>query len=134
MITGDINADVGATIDPYYSFTQQYLPILYGFAFFTSNLSLDYPDQGQIYRVGSGETVVGGEGFEVIEVCNPANATGECYAALMETGAENPPLAAALILQTQGMIEDGEQEFTIANQFELMNLLRSLYRDFGRNF
>ncbi len=140
--------DAGDTVDIFYSFSQRYLPVMYGFAFFTSNNSLNYPDQGKIFRTGSGETVTPGEGFEVVEVCDPTSAGGECYAALScivvdEVTDETPgclaedyaePLAVAMIRRAQDAIDSGQAGYAVANEFEMMNLLRGMYDIFGSNF
>lgn len=125
----------GPTIDVMNSFSQRYLPMLYGMAFFDTNYSLNFHDQARIYRLGSGEQLTPGEGYEEVRFCDPFSRSGVCYAALMETGTDTPSVAANLILQTAALYEasGNSAEWTIENNIELMNMMRGMYDVFGNS-
>jgi hypothetical protein len=133
-----IGADDGPTVDVMTGFTQRYLPALYGMAFFDSNYSIHFHDQAKIYRLGSGETITAGEGFEVVQYCD-TETNGICYAAVMPAGegveGGDPPLAARLIIETQRLHDEDPEanRFAINDNIEMMNMLRGMYEVFGNS-
>lgn len=131
----------GTVVDPRIGFTERVYPALYGMAFFTSNYSLNFPDQNKVFRLGSGESIDPGPGFEVISFCDPTPlGGGQCYAALNPEG--QPPRAGAARLIQRARISAMQYErnptrnleFEIQDRVQDLNMMRSLYQEFGRNF
>ena len=90
----------GTPIDLSTNFTQRLYALIYSSALFSSNFSLSYIDQERIFRLGSGETLSAGEGFEGISFTDPT--TGIAYGALRRTGTEGATLASKLV--ERGMV------------------------------
>jgi hypothetical protein len=85
----------GSPIDLSTNFTIRLYSLIYSSALFRTNFSLAYLDQERIFRVGSGEELTAGDGFEAITFTDPA--TGIAYGALRPTGTEGATLAAKMV-------------------------------------
>ncbi len=141
-------------VRPEINFTSRFYALLFGMASFTSSYSLDYPDSHRIFRLGSGETLDPGEGFDVVTFDDPT--TGIVYAALQPRNQELT--AAARMIQEANRyrqeLEDLQTQrdqctddtcrsdldtkirrkgYDISNAVEWMNIERGLYDVFGRN-
>jgi hypothetical protein len=129
----------GEPIDMDYGFTEQLYAALYGMAFFTSNFSLNFPDQLRVFRIGSGEESAPGAGFEVVRFDDPL--TGISYGALHRIGDEEETGGVELIRQGQRAAErynNPADEDAFIDAFyevqeitERINLVRSMYSVFG---
>ena len=124
------------------TFTQELYVALYGMAFFTSNYSLSFPDNFQVFRLGAGESLEAGPDYEVISFTDPNS--GHQYAALSPISGEYDTGASLLVKQGQAAVEvytttqdDEERDnayYEIVELVERINLLRSLYDIFGWTF
>lgn len=124
------------------TFTQELYAALYGMAFFTSNYSLSFPDNFRVFRIGAGETLEPGDGFDTVSFTDPN--TGIQYAAMSPAGQEFDTGATLVVEQgafwadvyanaeTQEEADDAYYE--IVDVVERINLLRSLYDIFGSTF
>lgn len=132
-------AGSGDPVDLDSTFTQQLYTLLYGMAFFTSNYSLNFPDQWKLFRLGSGEQVEAADGYTVVEFEDPQ--TGFKYGALKGQDASG---AAAIIeeanywknIYLNSDDEDARNDayFEMVAKKENMDLARSLYDLFGTVF
>ncbi len=132
----------GAPLDIDASFNQQLYSALYGMAFFTTNYSLDFPDQLKVFRLGSGEVLEPAAGFEVISFDDPIR--GHRYATLHETGSTYKTGGVLLIEEGQRWADAmlnatddeayGEAYYYLNDVIERANLVRSLYEYFGTVF
>lgn len=132
----------GEPIDLDSSFTQQLYVGLYGMAFFTSNYSLNFPDQMKVFRLGNGEQIQAGPGYDLLTFTDPT--TGIEYGALNPTGEE--PFAGGAMLVSLGakyaeIYNTSDDEDAVTNAYydmvevvDLINLSRSLYTYFGTSF
>src|SRR5690606_7382989 len=121
---------------------QQLYSALYGMAFFTTNYSLDFPDQLKVFRLGSGEVLEPAAGFEVISFDDPIR--GHRYATLHETGSTYKTGGVLLIEEGQRWADAmlnatddeayGEAYYYLNDVIERANLVRSLYEYFGTVF
>jgi hypothetical protein len=101
----------------------------------SSGIGLQYQDQARVFRVGSGEELTPGDGFETVTYCDTLG-SGLCYGALQPIDSSDPGLAARLIRRAQALHPQAEAgDFIAADQLETlvqdMDLLRSLYAVFG---
>ena len=105
-----------------------------------SNFSLNYPDQWRVFRAGSGEGLVPGEGFEIVTFDDPES--GIRYGALRATapGAEQTGAAKlverarALRVQWETATEEADRDdalFEMTTLKEKLDLARSLYEVMG---
>jgi hypothetical protein len=136
VMDNSVSRESVATIDVIGGFTYQYLPFMYGMAFFDSNFNMHFHDQNKIFRIDSGEVVAPGEGFELVQFCDPFSYGGECYGALYETGTDDPPASVRLIRSTEAAYEDfldgnTRAQFAVENYIERMNMMRGFYEIFG---
>lgn len=135
----------GAALDLDVSFNQQLYSAMYGMAFFTSNYSLDFPDQLKVFRLGSGEVLEPAAGFEIASFDDPVR--GHRYATLKQTGATHKTGALMLIEEGQRWVDAmaaaelandeeayGEAYYYLNDVIERANLARSLYEYFGTVF
>ena len=102
----------------------------------SSGIGLQYQDQARVFRVGSGEELTPGDGFETITYCDTLG-SGLCYGALQQLDTDDPGLAARLIRRARALHPLAEAgDFVAADELETlvqdMDLLRSLYAVFGR--
>jgi hypothetical protein len=129
----------GEPIDMDLGFTEQLYAGLYGMAFFTTNFSLNYPDQLRVFRIGSGEEQAPGAGFELVRFDDPL--TGISYGALHRTGAAADTGAVEMIRQGQRQAalynnaadEDAQLDafYGVQEVTERINLARSMYSVFS---
>ena len=131
------------TVRPYVSYGNRFYALLYGMAFFSSNLDLTFADNNKIFRVGAGEQIQPGDGFNTISCEDPIS--GVTYAALTNTGSLNKS-AAEIMVERCVMFADeyrtararldfnrlASVENDLVNVVGYMNLMRSFYSDFGR--
>ncbi len=135
----------GPTLDVQVSWTQRLYALLYGMAFYSSSYSLHYVDQAQVFRLGNGEQVDPGDGYEVVSFTDPS--TGHVYAALNKVGATKKTLAVQMIERGQSLAEqyqqavdagDGNTAANLRNAIDDLvqdlNIMRSMYATFGSNF
>ena len=148
FLTGDMNPDLaGPPINTRVGFSEQLYAMLFGMSSFTSNYSLRFPDQLNIFRVSSGEENAPGPGYEQIRFCDPFSAGGgHCYATIDEVGTTTPTAAHRMIdeanaLRAQwetanaGLGGDAQSlQYDIEALIERMNIIRSMYEFYGRNF
>lgn len=132
----------GEPVDLDSSFTQQLYAGMYGMAFFTSNYSLNFPDQMKVFRLGNGEQIQAGSDYEVLTFTDPT--TGIQYGALNPIGEE--PYAGGAMLVSLGAKyadqyanaadEDAQYDayYNMVDVIDLINLSRSLYTYFGTSF
>jgi hypothetical protein len=66
------------------SWMQRIYTLYLGMAGFTSFLSVPYPDQAKVFKLGAGEAVQAGDGYTAVEYTNPRR--GYRYAALSRNG------------------------------------------------
>lgn len=122
------------------TFNQEFYAALYGMAYFTANFSLNYPDQWKLFRVGGGEEIVAGEGFEVVRFDDPIS--GFSYGALRDPSGQTPDSGAAkLIIEAnywrqrfENAADDDEYSdayYGMQDAVERMNIARSLYDVLG---
>jgi hypothetical protein len=153
-LSGTNAAPGGVPINLDLNFTFQIYSMLYPMAFFTSSYSLHFPDQAEVFRVGEGEAPTPGDGYQLLSFTDPM--TGHQYGTFMKTDGSTNTLAAKMIqqgstmaarwldLKSQGAdtlpsTDTRATEFTNLG-FELndlvqnLNILRSMYQTFGRNF
>jgi hypothetical protein len=102
----------------------------------SSGIGLQYQDQARVFRVGSGEELTPGDGFEAVTYCDTLG-SGLCYGALQPIDADDPGLAARLIRRAQALHTQAEAgDFVALDALETlvqdMDLMRSLYTAFGR--
>jgi len=139
----EIPADLpGEAIDLDSSFTQQLYVGMYGMAFFTSNYSLNFPDQMKVFRTGAGEQIQAGPAYEILTFTAPT--TGIEYGALTPPGEE--PYAGGAMLVSLGAKYAAEYEnavdedvqtdayYNMVDVVDLINLSRSMYTYFGTSF
>jgi hypothetical protein len=151
-INGTNAAPAGVPVELDINFTKQIYAMLYGMAFFTSSFSLHFPDQAQIFRLGSGEAVQPGQGYQLDQFTDPT--TGHAYGAFVRTTGTTNTIAAKLITKGKDLAaryvalraQLGENpnpndprfrqlrslEFEISDLVADINVLRSLYQTFGR--
>jgi hypothetical protein len=82
-------------------FFAQYL----GMAYFTGNLELDFAQQNQVFRLGSGESVTPATGYELVTFDDPFGG-GYSYAAIQKIGTTEPAAAAFEILRARQLKSD----------------------------
>ncbi len=144
-------------LEPQSNFTKQFYALLYGMAFFTSNFSMDFPDQHKIFRLGSGESLTPADGFEVVEFQDTVR--GHVYAALRDI--DGPPSAAVQEIETCNRLraeaddlwaqaadarsngdnsaadqlesDARQKEAELDQKIEWLNISRGLYDIYGRN-
>ncbi|MDF1563899.1 MAG: zinc-dependent metalloprotease [Deltaproteobacteria bacterium] len=131
--------DLDPVVVPEINFTNRFYALLFGMSSFTSSYSLNFPDDRHIFRLGSGETLEAGPGFDVITFSDPT--TGVVYAALQAQNAEANAAtkmiqrANQLLASYQACGGDAECEsdwtWQIANEVEWMNIERAMYDIFG---
>jgi hypothetical protein len=131
--------EVGEPIDLDLGFTEQLYAALYGMAFFTTNFSLNYPDQLRVFRIGSGEETTPAAGYELIRFDDPL--TGNSYGALHRIGDTEDTGAVELVregkrqaaLYNNAADEDAEVDafYGIQEVTERINLARSIYSVFS---
>lgn len=123
------------------TFTQELYAALYGMAFFTSNYSQNFPDNFKVFRLGAGEALEAGDGFETISFTDPDS--GYVYAAIAPIGSTFDSGGTLLIkqgIEWIEMIETGSEEdadyayYQLRDVVDRINLLRSLYDIFGWTF
>ena len=132
----------GNPVDMDSSFTQQLYTVLYGMAFFTSNYSLNFPDQLKIFRLGNGESVTAGAGYELVTFTDPFN--GFEYGALKPVGEDSYTGAARLVEQGQRWADAyanapdddaaNDAYWELQETIDLINLARAMYTYFGVSF
>ncbi len=134
---------VGEPLELDTSYTQELYAVMYGMAFFTSNFSLNFPDQWRVFRVGSGEALTAGAGFEVVSFADPSS--GITYGALQSTDPSAPRTGAALLLNEANRWaqiartsadedEVSEAQFRVQDMVDRINLSRSMYDVLGTTF
>lgn len=144
-LTGEVVSDEpeGFAIELDTSYTQDLYGVMYGMAFFTSNFSLNFPDQWRIFRVGSGENFEAGEGFSVESFEDPHS--GVVYGALVSDDPEVQPSGAALMIRRANKYKRRAErardddayydaDYYMVEATERLNLLRSLYDLFGATY
>ncbi|MBA2661310.1 MAG: zinc-dependent metalloprotease [Bradymonadaceae bacterium] len=132
----------GARLDLGVSFDQQLYSAMYGMAFFTSNYSLDFPDQLRVFRLGGAESIEPGPGFEIVSFDDPLR--GHRYGALVQIDADYKSGGHLLIEEGQrwaALYENattdeqaGEAIYYLNDVIERANLVRALYEYFGTVF
>ncbi len=128
-------------VRPYHSWSQRYYPMLYGMLSFTSNYSLQFVDNNHIFRMGTGEEVVPGEGFEVVTCSDPI--LGHSYGAFARTElVPRQSTAYEMIMECNELVDLYETDIfnrptragNLSNHIERMNMMRGLYNVFGSIF
>jgi hypothetical protein len=84
-------------VEPSPTWSTRFYTQLFGMAYFTDNSMLNFADQNQVFRLGSGESVTPATGFELVQFQDPFGG-GYSYAALRKTGDLNPNAAAQMVL------------------------------------
>lgn len=132
----------GEPLDLDSSFTQQLYVGMYGMAFFTSNYSLNFPDQMKVFRLGAGEQVTAGTGYELLTFTDPLS--GMQYGALNLAG-EEPYTGGAMLVSLGAKYADEylnatdedvatDAYYNMVEVIDLINLSRSMYTYFGTSF
>ena len=124
------------------TFTQELYAAFYGMAFFTSNYSQSFPDNFKVFRLGAGEALEAGDGFEVISFTDPD--TGHIYATIAPVDAPFETGGSLLVKQgidwvdryTNAATQDEADNayFELRDVIDRANLLRSLYDVLGWTF
>jgi hypothetical protein len=141
----------GDPLDIRPNFTMQFYALLYGMQSFQSNYSLHYVDQMQVFRLGGGEQVNPGEGYDLLTFQDPF--TGHQYGTFKnQDGYERAgefeilvPPPVQLIEQLNRWRADWEElpendrtkmrlEQQMNNGVETLNMIRGLYGVFGSVF
>ena len=91
------------------------------------------PFASRVFRLGTGQTLDPDQtqGFEVIWVTDPSN--GIRYGAINKPG-EPPSAAVRRIQKINQLINDGANEFEIANEIEWLNIEKDMTEIFGSVF
>lgn len=130
-------------VRPYLSWGSRIYPFLYGMAFFSSNLSLEYADNNKVFRLGNGEQLQPGPGFDVVTCTDPVN--GQSYGALRSLTSINKSAAVTMVERCgeyASLYADARRrlDFDKASEYQneltaivgYMNMMRSFYESFGR--
>lgn len=130
-------------IRPYHTWGSRLYSLLYGMAFFSSNLSLEFADNNKVFRLGSGEALEVADGFTLVQCTDPLN--GQSYGALRNDTSVNQSAAAEVVERCNEQVEayqaararldfDGAQRYQqdFENTISYINLMRSYYESFGR--
>jgi len=133
----------GLRVRPYLSWGSRLYPFLYGMAFFSSNLSLEYADNNKVFRLGNGEQLNPGPGFDVVTCTDPLG--GQTYGALRNLSSVRKSAAVSIVehcdeFATEYVDARRRLDFTRASELEneltgiigYMNMMRSFYESFGR--
>jgi hypothetical protein len=134
---GSPDANAGTPINLNINFTQQIYALLFPMSLFQSDYSLHYQDNAHIFQMGSaGQSIPNvDDGFEILSFTDPAN--GVTYGAIAKIGATDAELtlAARMIKRGQALVAGGSGQLNnLAQHIEFVNLMRSFYDIFGRNF
>ena len=136
----------GLPLNLSFGFSERLYAMLFGMANFTSNYSMRFPDQIRVFRSGSGESVTAPEGFDTVEVCDTyAVGGGFCYATAFDPRAAELPYNAQVLQRARTLQrrlnneQPGSQAYNrLLNEFsqtiDELNIVRSMYTVFGRNF
>jgi hypothetical protein len=139
------------------NWTQQIYAALYSMAFFTSaSWSQSFADVNKIYLVGAGEQLNTGEGFEAVTFQDPFR--GHIFAAVKEKKISDPKAltpGASLIYKANQTLakyqaartkaetakcdysvidERDNKQRELESQIDFLNVMRSMYQSFGKNF
>lgn len=132
----------GRIVQPYHSWSMRFYPLLYGMAFFSSNLDLGFADNNQIFRLGNGEQVTPNDGFELVTCNDPIR--GHVYGALRNANVLTKSAAVQLVERCNSQAEAyldarsglrfdeaSTYENRLLNTVGYMNQMRTFYDIFG---
>ncbi len=132
-------ATPGLAVDTGLNFSQNFYTMLFGMAFFSSNYSLHYVDQGRLFRVGNGQQINPGEGYELYSFTDPT--TGVEYGTIRptDTTSREPSLGEQLVTKGRNLVtryNDGDANaiYEINNHVESMTLVIDVVGTFGKVF
>lgn len=141
-LPGDVDPSEAMTIRPYHTWGMRLYPLLYGMAFFTSNLDLTYADNNKVFRLGNGEQLNPGVGFELVDCTDPVN--GQRYGAIRNLSSVNQTAAVEMVERCSALSDEyvdarrrldfdraAEIERDVQNIISSMNLMRGFYDVFG---
>jgi hypothetical protein len=136
VVDGFTGTDLTPQIRPYHTYGNRFYALLFGMAYFSSNLNLSYAENNQVFRIGNGEQVSPGPGFAVVTCVDPFN--GHTYAALDNLNTAVPTAAEELIVECQGLVDayleepgNSRRYYDVQNRIEKLNTMRSFYDIFG---
>jgi hypothetical protein len=122
-------------VAPYHTSSNQFYTMIYGMLGFVTTLDLSFADQNKIFRLGSGESVTAGNGFELVTFENPF--TGITYAALHEIDGE-PTGAVRMVQKANAAKERWENDeadsWEVSRIVDWMEVQRGLSNIFGSAF
>jgi hypothetical protein len=131
-------ATPGIAVNTDLNFSQTFYTMLFGMAFFSSNYSLHYVDQGRVFRVGNGQQVTPGEGYELFSFTDPT--TGLAYGTLRPIASTRTPgLAERKVQQGIDLVNrykagDANALSELNNHVESITLMLDVSSTFGRVF
>lgn len=132
-------ATPGLALDTGLNFSQNFYTMLFGMAFFSSNYSLHYVDQGRLFRVGNGQQINPGEGYELYSFTDPT--TGVEYGTIRPTNttSREPSLGEQLVTKGRNLVTrynggDANAIYELNNHVESMTLAIDVVNTFGKVF
>ena len=135
----DKDADT-VRLKPYVSYGNRYYALLYGMAFFDSNLDQEFSDDNKIFRLGAGEQLEAGPNFNTYQCTDPRS--GIVYAAIEDPNDIQQSAAIKMIqrcnefqrlvlvnrFRDSDLADDYQRD--LENTIGYMNLMRELYNVF----
>lgn len=139
-MTGADTSDfqVGERVEVVGNLTQELYASLYGIAFFNELYTNHYVDQARVFKLGNGEQVQPGNGFEVDSFTDPT--TGLAYGVIRPIGGSARPLLGEhLVNQGKELVQEyqnnpGDRDslaFEISSVVDTINMLSATVNFYG---
>jgi len=139
-MTGADTSDfqIGERVEVVGNLTQELYASLYGVAFFNELYTNHYVDQARVFKVGNGEQIAPGDGYELDSFTDPT--TGLAYGVIRPIGGSAKPLLGEQIVnQGKDLVQQWQNnpgnranlEFEIASVVDTINMLSATVNFYG---
>ncbi|MCA2980031.1 MAG: zinc-dependent metalloprotease, partial [Myxococcaceae bacterium] len=146
-VDGNGNPMQMSKVLPVSTWSARFYSLVWSMAFFTENFNLEYAEFTKIYRLGGDEALDPAPGYDVVQFSDPFGG-GYVYAALRKLNDPKLTTGAAIVLRAQAEkakwdqarnlnqridgLTAGEWEGRVRETVRNMEIMRGLYRIFGR--